>query len=780
MADRPKNDAKRREASPHPVSDANLQTPIHVPDLRTPSSTSSSIFSLSNFTLRSKEADRKAASDITLPSPAMDPVRYTRSDFEPWTPSPSYQKKLPNVHIKRQPETSEKSRSTRGIGIARAIEVRKRLQRVMGVTEPVPFVTPPAMPEDLEQEFVSGMKEYGLDNRMHNMKLDVLSQAASMQERLPEIKEEHESPVRDTWTFTQSGQEVTPCNPLVELSALDSPSSKDSKKPIGDGTDDPQPPALGQSSRMSGTEFEAPMSEPMPGFYKVGSSPLRMTSPSPAVNPISSDGFRPVHASYDTPSFAAFRKQMEAFEEQHMPAYSNAVPNMGSEDIQTSHLRHAHNYITRSDSVSSFRSVSRIKPLFPSPRVGTQSWDESKGVSQQHVSEVQPNTAPMSSQDNTFFENLFCQPPASSVPRIAVQAPSPTKLPSSKKRFTPQVTDELLGSAAKDTRPDNKKATGLPTLPASSSASWEVEFPGYTPALLTILLTWSHAMQSFYRRLLDSRTFPIHAAFPHSITPPVYNRVISVGFYDTSVVPHEEIRFLGPGDKAEIGYAEVDVFRSREEVAAFEAQEQEHFSKARAMKRKLGLGSRFGEQKGKMSVYQDQMHLANSGEGRWAYVLIRGHATSDEEVAPHVMLAWHLSAVTDTSTCLYTVFPDNHEPVLRKPPATSAPPKQPLRRLASLQNLVSPSRGQRHLHREIRSASCSAGSMEVEESSILPQEGAQTLKRTVVKLEKADSVPLIEGYRVDLEKFTGWLNAVGRGEGKVIVWRETSPATSLA
>jgi hypothetical protein len=287
-------------------------------------------------------------------------------------------------------------------------------------------------------------------------------------------------------------------------------------------------------------------------------------------------------------------------------------------------------------------------------------------------------------------------------------------------------------------------------------------------------------MQSFYRRLPDPKTFPIHAAFPRRITPPAYNRLISVGFYDTSFIPHKEIRFLGPGDMAEIGYAEVDVFRSKEEVFTFNVQAQEHPSKAQAMKRRLGIGSKHGERKRTLGVYRDQIHLADSGEGRWAYVLIKEHAISEEETAPHVMLAWHLSAVTDTSTCLHTVFPDNHEPILSKPPATPAPPEQPLRRLASLQNLISPSRGQKHLHREIRSVSSSAGSTEVEESSILPQEGAQTLKRTVVKLEKAGSIPLIEGYRVNLKEFRGWLDAVSKGEGKVIVWRESPPLTSLA
>ena len=49
-----------------------------------------------------------------------------------------------------------------------------------------------------------------------------------------------------------------------------------------------------------------------------------------------------------------------------------------------------------------------------------------------------------------------------------------------------------------------------------------------------------------------------------------------------------------------------------------------------------------------------------------------------------------------------------------------------------------------------------------------------------MKLEKAGSIPLIEGYRVDLKEFRGWLDAVSKGEGKVIVWTESPPLTSLA
>jgi hypothetical protein len=771
MADRPKDDAKGKETIPRLTSTTEIQSPIDLPELNTPNAAlSSSKFSLRNSTSRWTATDQKDASKTSPSLHNTTPSQYRMSDLEPWTLSP-------NIRDQQKHEPSGKpSKTTRTVGIARAIEAGKRLQRVMGVAEPVPFVTPPAVPENLEQEFVAGMKEYGLENKMHNMALDVLSQVAGMQERLPEIEEENESPVKAAWTPPKSDQEEGASDdPLDCLADVQSTPSKGPKKPVGNGIDDQQPPALAPSSRMSHVELETTMNDSMLSLHKAGqqafaSSPPHMTSQGPEAVTMPYDGFRPMNASYHAPSFAAFKKEMDAYSEQHMPAHSQGSQmGKGGISISKSKQKANHGIISGSSSGYGPMSSSASKPLFPSPRIGPMSWSEGKGASHQPVAPAQLTPAATSSPREAFFDNLFRQPPTTSAPGIAVQGPSPTKLPSSNKRRAPQAADELFGPALKGTRPDIKKATGLPTLPESSPVFQN--FPGYTLALLTILLTWSHTMQSLYRRLPNPKTFPIHAAFPHRVTPPAYNHLISVGFYDTSVIPHKEIRFLGPGDAAEIGYAEVDVFRSKEEIAASEAQDQES-CKIAAMKRKLGLLPGYGEPKDKVNIYQDQLHLANSGEGRWAYIVIKGHATSPEDDAPpHVMLAWHISAVTDTSTCLHTVFPDKDEPVLSHPLTISAPPKESLRRFASLQNLVSPSREQKNLHRGIRSVSSSAD-LPQEESDILPQEGALTLKRTVLKLEKAGSIPLIEGHRVDVKEFKGWLDAVGRGEGKVIIWRE--------
>jgi hypothetical protein len=42
----------------------------------------------------------------------------------------------------------------------------------------------------------------------------------------------------------------------------------------------------------------------------------------------------------------------------------------------------------------------------------------------------------------------------------------------------------------------------------------------------------------------------------------------------------------------------------------------------------------------------------------------------------------------------------------------------------------------------------------------------------VLKLEKAGNIPLIEGYKVDVAAFGGWMDACGKGRGKVIMRRE--------
>jgi len=408
--------------------------------------------------------------------------------------------------------------------------------------------------------------------------------------------------------------------------------------------------------------------------------------------------------------------------------------------------------------------VSSVPPvLFPSPRVDqAECWDFVQKPNRSiappgfvpggfaPVPAIEPQI-PFTMPFRTQLQNM------PSVPHIAVQSPSPKK-PRSKKRSA--NSQHKIGPVhAKNRTADD--AAGLPVLAANQEAKWKFKFPGNTYALLTIMLPWSIKMQSFSKRLPSPYHFSMNAAFPHPISPPIWRKLVSVAFYDTSVTPHKEVRFLGPGDVAEISYNEVDVFSYPTTDTVIDADQAAHDSKVSAIKRALGLipGQTTKELK-------DSQRAAN-GEGRWAYILIQGHKTKEAgATAPHVLIAWHISAVTSTSECLHTIYPDNHVP----PKPKAKPPSRAPQRFSSLQNLAARYSESQGLHRGLRSAS-SSELLDLD-LAIPVDDGAVTFMRKVWKMEKAGRIPLIEGYRVDVQKWCGWLDAVGMGKGKVIVWEE--------
>jgi hypothetical protein len=318
--------------------------------------------------------------------------------------------------------------------------------------------------------------------------------------------------------------------------------------------------------------------------------------------------------------------------------------------------------------------------------------------------------------------------PAPAPPQIKIQEPSPEKQSTSKKR---SATHSISMPPAAKSR-DSDSTMGLPILAAEDEFLWKTKFPGNTYALLTLLLAWSLSMQRMEKLLPDPYLFSLNPAFPSPIKPPVHQPLISVAFYDTSTVPHKEIRFIGPSDVAKCSYNEVSVFCPT--TAALDSKQAEHECRIAAMRRALGLEAK-------------PLHL-NNGEGRWAYVLMQGHAKPSETI-PHVVVAWHVDAVTSKTECLHTIYPDV---CMAANPAPPVPGRLP-RRVSSL-------------HSELRAASS---------SDVLGQgagNGALTLRREVWKMEKAGRLPLIEGCRVDVKTWEGWLGAVGMGKGKVVVWKE--------
>ncbi|XPS92096.1 hypothetical protein M3J09_001502 [Ascochyta lentis] len=166
--------------------------------------------------------------------------------------------------------------------------------------------------------------------------------------------------------------------------------------------------------------------------------------------------------------------------------------------------------------------------------------------------------------------------------------------------------------------------------------------------------------------------------------------------------------------------------------------------------------------------YTSPTQRAKTGSGRWCYILLKSHQPPNKATPPHVILAWHASATTATTNCLHTIYP------AAAPPIPPPPPQSKLKRFSSLQNLGTALRtpARFNFHSTLRSASSSSELAAVDASAEVQSRGGVTLLRTVLKLERAGGVPLIEGFRVDVKAFRRWLDACGKGKGKVIMWRE--------
>ncbi|CAO2655843.1 Nn.00g046460.m01.CDS01 [Neocucurbitaria sp. VM-36] len=630
---------------------------------------------------------------------------------------------IAHLHRKPQDDTPRFSRRETGSGFARRFSASKKLQRFMGLQEPGPFVKPPEMMKDLVEKFVEALEEY---EQIYTLGMRMTKKTVREAEKwkLPNILEETESIAKAT--------DVTAASAKTDTKG-----------------------SLGINSPVWLSKAQAILGSGRQEAAVIPNSKLPVSCASDNARDIDIE-----HATSDQLGKYAHR----GFNSSTIPAGSQLSHPESSTSASISFLSAP---ITQSASAGNQgngnvtqRSVSApITPkyLFPSPRVDDPPWDfvqiqtiVSDGHNH-HVSSTALDENPTRSPSGRHTSNI---------PRINVQSPSPKKLPMSRRRAPSLTTPGLFGPPPARAR--TEYSTGLPIFSLESEALWKFKFPGNTHALLTILLTWSYAMQSCYNRCPNPTVFSFNVAFPYAVKPPVYQHLISVSFYDTSILPHKEFRFLGPGDAAEITYGEVDTFRSEKDSEAF----QEHLKqdcRVEAMKRALGLETINQKDGRHMSMHQ----RAATGEGRWGYILIKGHQTGRNETPPHVMIAFHISAITDSSTCLHTIFPDNH-PV---PSAAPLPPRPFLRRSFSLQNLINGSRKPLRMHQVLHSAS-SSELPQGDVANIAPQEGAQTLRRTLLKLGKAGSVPLIEGYRVDVQAFRGWLDAAGRGSGKVIMWRE--------
>ncbi|KAF2844880.1 hypothetical protein T440DRAFT_523109 [Plenodomus tracheiphilus IPT5] len=227
---------------------------------------------------------------------------------------------------------------------------------------------------------------------------------------------------------------------------------------------------------------------------------------------------------------------------------------------------------------------------------------------------------------------------------INIEPPSPKRNPLSRKRTHSTSSQRPPGPPFARFRTNH--TTGLPTLLKEAEELWRFHFPRNTRGLLKIRLPWLYAMQSFSNLLPSPKLLSFHPSFPYPVERPVFEPLLSVAFYDTNVYPHEEVLFLGPGNVAEMNYCEVDTFRHQDDL---------HHPKGQVEMLRGNLGLPHKTPNHPIPLQQ----RAAIGEGRWCYVLIKGHVFSKHETAPHLMLAYPFSAITDRSLCLCTPLSDD-------------------------------------------------------------------------------------------------------------------------
>lgn len=684
-----------------------------------------------------------------------------------------------DVHSRLQAQTPEYSRTTALDNFHSAFQSGKKLQQVLGFQPPEPFARPPPVPPDLEQRFVAGLREYGLDLVMPGGNpVEIIRQASNMQKKvtagvalanqiLDDIKEEMESPTKATHSNDRPGSSsgmtinhsvwTSKCEAGRALAHRFRHKKRDIRAHYIQDVDQCQqrtamtnarPSTARHSEDNSGTEYdEDDLYDPHAAFGStttlVDSEPSHHGQSAVVdadVNDVPSNPYTRRMASHDLENHGTAQGSMGAGYKP--PLRSSSLANVTHHTDGQDAGQLVKNYInkhfrTQSQTMNHAkpRGISAPAVLFPPQQVGReQAWDDTQcqrvasapdsPTVERHVpggaGDPRPLTAPIHGGHG--------------VPASQSLTPIPS-LPFSKKR---DATSQ--GTPTARIRPD-ESTTGLPILDATQEVLWKTKFPGNTYALLTVILTWTLSMQRLHKKLRDPYLFSRNPAFPYPVKPPIHQKLVSVAFYDNSTIPHKEIRFIGPSDVVEKSYNEVDIF------SASTPAQSDQDSRLCAMKRAMGLKS-------------TSTASHTDGTGRWCYIILKGRCPNSPTTSgPHVMIAWPKSAMTNSSDCLHTVYPD-------VAPAARPPLIKALKRFSSLQNLASAMR----LDKGLRAASSSAHLPAVEETEI--KGGALMLKRRVVKMEKAGRIPLIEGYRIDLKSWEGWLQAVGRGKGKVIMWME--------
>ncbi|KAH8730956.1 hypothetical protein GQ44DRAFT_768117 [Phaeosphaeriaceae sp. PMI808] len=709
-------------------NNANLQSPLCLPDLDTPASSSSLTYPLSDLTplaaafdnLALVSLNRPSHSTTTTPIAKMRPPR----DIAPGGLPPKREEKA-RGHGRTEPVDNYQN----------SFSSSKMLQQVLAIQPPEPFVSPPQMPAKFEQNFIAGLQEYGMDIQMQvSNPLGAFSRAAGMQSMgsmggggsygsvLHDIAEENEHRVAAIAGKADS-------TGAVEGLRIFPPAYHSGHQAVAGPSPAFVPPATDWPSTSFYNDAYSDGNAAMGSFENLAFDPYRISN--------SNAAFAGGQSSRLGRSTVA-----------NVPLFS---PQQNYSNFDAGFLP--------SQSYSNLNNPSNLPQLvlFPSASIGMNpTWE---------FAHTNSGFTPTSSSKEVSVHDQFSRQnqKARTASRASGQALLPHMMPTSKKRGA--TSQDQLEPNLPKTRASNS-TTGLPTLADDLERTWTVKFPGNTYALLTVILQWSLTLQRLHRQLPDPYLFSINTAFPYPVNPPIHQKLVSVAFYDALGTPHKEIRYIGPGDGVDISYNEIDVFTYPED-AYVDPEQAKHDERFETMKRKLGIK---GNQSTKDPQNTAMRQRATKGEGRWAYIMLQGHRNPVDmnETPPHAVIAWHITATTEASECLYTVYPDHYKPSSLAVPSSIKDP----RRFSSLQNVNTRANGSRRLYQDLRSASSSEVLPKGLAVHIAAPPGALTLKREVLKMQKAGKIPLIEGFKVDVQKFKGWMDAVGKGRGKVVMWRK--------
>ncbi|KAF3040495.1 hypothetical protein E8E12_006549 [Didymella heteroderae] len=677
----------------------------------------------------------------------------------------------PDLHGKLHNEASRRSMTDTVSSIIQAFSASKALNQVLGTKDPEPFVAPPAIPSNLREIFETGLQgneQFHTVGRLVTGRGESFMASVSSQQgktALADILEEKESSLRvDTACENTTG------------------ASSELKISVPKYTSGKQAVAVAQRYTLMNSDGDAAEdttsqhvvfeSDEDHGFWKHRSSTTL------AASDYSQPGSAASGPSLPPPSFDPCTSSLLSLpsldsSDSNAPSLPHSVTKrlFGSRATLNRHVAPATRQQSSkeapshlNDTASSLRESESLLVLFPSrgvlpaPKVPVHN-----KIARRYADKYIQSNGALDDDSLGLDQGATSSPPS----HIKIHAPSPVKSKKSGKRAPSSTNQYEIGPPlAQPSRRED--TTGLPVLPLEAEAEWTDDFPGNTYALLTILLTWSHTMWTSIYRQHDPRLFSIHPAFAYPITPPVRKQLVSVSFYDNSTKTHKEVRFLGPGDAAQISYHEVDVLADPNSKTSPPASPRCN-SPVDAIRQSFRLVEK---EASKNTRYTSMAHRAKTGQGRWCYVLIKGSTPSDGRTPPHVMLAWHVSAVTSTSDCLHTIYADD---AASKP---AVPVRKKVKRFSSFQNLTQTIRNPAkfNFHHSLRIASSSSELPSIDPYATSEQRKGVTLNRTVMNFEKAGEIPLIEGFRVDVKAFRDWMEACGRGKGKAILWSERNAA----